>query len=218
MKFAALIPALNEEETVGSVVRACLECGFIDEVIVISDGSTDRTASVARASGAHKVIELQENKGKDFALNAGAQATGADYLVLLDADLIGLRPEHVRQLVQPIIEGEAEATLGLFKRGYLHTDLAQAVTPFLSGQRAISHKAWQEAISSHVGVGFGLEILLERFLKSKGLIVKKVFLSGVSHRMKEEKLGLKKGLLSRLHMYWQIIKVLFSKKPQDADK
>lgn len=218
MKFAALIPALNEEQTVGSVVQACLACGIIDEVIVISDGSTDSTVEIARSSGAHKIIELEENMGKDFALNQGAQATDADYLVLLDADLIGLKPEHIRQLVQPVKEREAEATLGIFRKGNLHTDLAQAVTPFLSGQRVIPYRVWLEAISNHVGVGFGLEVLLEKFLKSKGIKVKKVFLRGVSHRTKEEKLGLRKGLLFRLRMYSQIFRVIINKKPRNRGK
>lgn len=218
MKFAALIPALNEEQTVGSVVQACLASGIIDEVIVISDGSTDSTAKVARSSGAHRVIELQKNMGKDFALNEGAQATDADYLLLLDADLVGLKPEHVRQLVQPVREREAEATLGIFKKGSFHTDLAQAVTPFLSGQRVIPYQIWSEAISNRIGVGFGLEVLLEKFLKSRGIKTKKVFLHGVSHRTKEEKLGMGKGFCFRLRMYSQILRVIFNKERRETGK
>ncbi|MCR4428874.1 MAG: glycosyltransferase family 2 protein [Caldiserica bacterium] len=220
MKFTALIPALNEGKTVGAVVKSCLESGLIDEVIVISDGSTDSTAEVARESGAHKVIELPQNKGKDYALNAGALASQSDYLVLLDADLMGLKPEHIRQLIQPILKGEAEATLGLFKKGSLPTDLAQAVTPFLSGQRVLPRWAWEEGVAPQVGVGFGLEVVLERFLKSKGIKVEKVYLPGLSHRMKEQKMGFGKGFLSRMKMYFQIFKALFGKgaKTEGRDK
>ncbi len=218
MKFTALIPALNEEKTVGGVVKSCLESGLISEVIVISDGSTDSTAEVARSSGAHKVFELPENKGKDFALNVGAQGSQSDFLVFLDADLIGLKPEHVRQLIQPIIEGRAEATLGLFKKGSFPTDFAQTVTPFLSGQRVLPRWVWEEGVAPQVGVGFGLEVVLERFLKTRGIKVEKVFLPGLSHRMKEQKMGFGKGLVSRLKMYLQILRALFSNGPKNAQK
>lgn len=216
MRFTALIPALNEEKTVGGVVKSCLESGLIDEVIVISDGSTDFTAQVAHSSGAHKVIELPQNQGKDFALNVGVLNSRSDFLVFLDADLIGLKPEHIRQLIQPIIEGRAEATLGLFKKGSFPTDLAQVVTPFLSGQRVLPRWVWEEGVAPQVGVGFGLEVLLEKFLKSRGIKVEKVFLPGLSHRMKEQKMGFGKGLLSRLRMYFQILKALFGKSPRNA--
>lgn len=211
MRFAVLIPALNEEFTVGAVVRACLESRYLDEVIVISDGSCDRTAEVARASGAHKVIELPQNRGKDYALKVGAHSTEAEYLVLLDADLIGLKPEHIEALVLPIIKREAETTLGLFKKGDFRTELAQVVTPFLSGQRVISKKTWEEAILPEATVGFGLEIVLQRYIKAQGLALNKVYLHGLSHRMKEEKLGLKRGFLSRMRMYLQILKAVFRK-------
>ena len=67
MKVAAVIPAYNEERTVASVVRAVREAPSISEVIVVDDGSTDRTAQVARQAGA-RVVHLETNVGKGGAM------------------------------------------------------------------------------------------------------------------------------------------------------
>ena len=81
MKVAVIIPALNEEKTIKSVIKPCLESELIDEIIVVSDGSTDKTVEVARDTGV-KVIELKENIGKAGALITGVKNTDADILLL----------------------------------------------------------------------------------------------------------------------------------------
>mgnify|MGYP001415364370 FL=1 len=63
MCVSAIIPAYNEEKTIGGVLRTIKSVSLITEIIVISDGSTDGTAQIARNYGAH-VIELSENIGK----------------------------------------------------------------------------------------------------------------------------------------------------------
>ena len=101
-RVAAVIPAYNEAERIGDVLSAVCAVDEIAEVIVVSDGSTDDTADVARKVGPKvKVLELASNQGKGAALLAGVQTTTAGVLVLLDADLVGLQPEHVESLLQP---------------------------------------------------------------------------------------------------------------------
>lgn len=204
MKTAAIIPAYNEERTIGEVIKAVQQVPFIEETIVVSDGSEDQTANVARALGA-KVINLPENLGKGGAMMVGVESTDADIVLFLDADLIGLQPFHVVDLVLPVLEGRAEMTVGIFGHGRFATDLAQFVAPYLSGQRTVKRELMKQ-LSNLELTRFGVEVALTRFAKTAGISVLEVELRDMSHVMKEEKLGVVRGVLARLKMYWEIAK------------
>ncbi len=200
-----VVPAYNEAATVGRVVRAALASGA-GSVVVVDDGSSDGTAEAAAAAGAD-VVRLGQNRGKGGALQAGAMAAHEDVLVLLDADLVGLRPEHVRSLAAPVLAGEVEMTRGIFTGGRFRTSLAQRVTPQLSGQRGLS----REALLSVPGLGdsrYGVEVAITRHAIRCGWRFVDVPLPGVSQVMKEEKRGLLKGLGSRARMYGDIVMAL----------
>lgn len=203
-RVAAIIPAYNEESNIGAVLRTLKQVPEVNEVIVVNDGSTDRTGEVARSFGV-RVVDLPANQGKGAALKAGAAITRAEVLLFLDADLIGLRPRHVRALVAPILSGETDATVGIFDGGRPTTDWAQALAPFLSGQRALRRELIAGADSLD-DAGFGVELQIHRLLKRLGKAPKEVILDDVSQVMKEEKLGLVKGLYARMRMYWEIIR------------
>jgi glycosyltransferase involved in cell wall biosynthesis len=207
-RVSVVIPAYNEEETVADVVSACARVPAIDEVIVVDDGSTDETAARARAAGA-KVIEHGENRGKAAAMKSGYEATTAPVLLFLDADLIGLHPGHVHDLIQPVLSGEADMAVGVFGDGRVATDLAQMVAPYLSGQRVVRREVLADMFREEPDADqarFGIEVALTKFAKTHGCRVVEVVLEEMSHRMKEEKLGLVKGAAARLKMYYEILK------------
>src|SRR5690606_7080704 len=104
----------------------------VDEIIVVSDGSTDATPQVAEQFGA-KVINLSMNLGKGGAMKVGVTHCNADTVLFLDADLIGLTPRHIKNLLQPVINDEVAMSIGVFGDGRFSTDLAQKISPFLSG-------------------------------------------------------------------------------------
>ncbi len=200
---AVIIPAYNEGSRVGKVIEAARAASLVSEVIVVSDGSTDDTADVARSMGA-RVIELPRNVGKGGALKVGIDATTAEVLAFIDADLIGLAPRHVDDLIRPVANGEADATLGTFAGGRAPTSIAQRITPGLSGQRALRASLVRGLAIEHAG--FGVEVVLNKRLASAGARVRRVALEGVSQFMKEEKRGGVEGFASRLRMYWEILK------------
>jgi polyisoprenyl-phosphate glycosyltransferase len=206
MRVIAIIPAYNEEKTIGDVLEVVKKTDIVDSIIVVSDGSTDGTVEVARSHGVH-VIELKENLGKGGAMSAGMVSSESDIILFLDADLLGLTEAHVRSLVQPVMTGEAEMTLGLFDRGRLATDLALKVAPFLTGQRAV-RRSLLEQISDMEISRFGVEVAITRHIEHRGIPVKAVTLHDMSHVMKEEKMGLVKGFAARMKMYWEIVKSL----------
>lgn len=206
--ITAVIPAYNEEGTIGKTVSVLCQVAEINEIIVVSDGSEDDTAEEAKKAGA-RVIELPENMGKGGAMMAGVALARGEIILFLDADLIGLTPDHVRSLIHPVLKGEVEMSIGIFEKGRLATDLAQFVAPYLSGQRALK-KELLKAIEDIEDTGFGVEVALTKYAHDQALKIREVELAGMSHIMKEEKMGLTRGLAARMKMYWEIAKTVGS--------
>lgn len=215
MNVTAIIPAYNEERTIAGVVSCVKRVDKIQKVIVVSDGSTDRTAEIARECGAD-VIELEENVGKGGAIKAGVSECGTEIILFLDADLLGLTEQHVLDLIQPVLENQADMTVGIFRNGRVVTDLAQKVTPYLSGQRAI-RKSIIEKLPNMDIARYGVEVALTKYLKKYSARVMEVDLPDMTHVTKEEKLGLVKGVQARLKMYWDIVKILGNNKKKEQD-
>lgn len=104
MRVIAVIPAFNEEKTIGRVVRRAKK--FASRVIVIDDGSVDKTAEIAKKSGA-VVLENKKNRGCGYSKIRGIKVAikqKADIIVTLDADLQH-RPEDIPRFVEKINEG-----------------------------------------------------------------------------------------------------------------
>ncbi len=210
MNISAVVPAYNEAARIGAVLRPLVSCPLVDEVIVVDDGSNDGTAEVARKFGV-KVIELPENRGKASALDAGVSAAKNDVLLFLDADLVGLRTEHIERLIEAYRDGEVDMVVGVFTDGRMNTDLAQFINPFASGQRIISRSLWDRAKEKVHEMDYGIEIALSKLAVKEGWRKEKVKLDGVTHVLKEEKRGFSQGIKERLKMYGDMIKWLIKK-------
>ncbi|CDF57946.1 glycosyltransferase family 2 protein [Thermobrachium celere] len=206
MKIDCIIPAYNEERTVGEVINVVKEVEIIRNIIVVNDGSTDNTANIAREKGA-TVIENPKNLGKGGAIKNGIENTDADIILLLDADLIGLTKKHVIDLLTPVMNDEADMTVGIFSSGRLATDLAQFVAPNLSGQRALKRYVI-DTMDNLDMTKYGVEVALTKHASKMKYRVINVELKDMTHIMKEEKLGLKKGIKARLKMYYDILRCL----------
>jgi glycosyltransferase involved in cell wall biosynthesis len=214
MKVTAVIPAYNEEENISRVLETVMKSKELSQVIVVSDASTDRTAKIAQEMGA-EVIALSSNKGKAGAIMAGVEATSAEIILLLDADLIGLTPQHVTDLINPIIYDNADMTIGFFTSGRVCTNLSQRITPFLNGQRAVKRELL-ESISNLELTKYGIEVVLSRFARANQSKVIWVEMPKMNQVMKEEKNGFLRGFIARLLMYWEIIKAFTFRLPPSS--
>jgi glycosyltransferase involved in cell wall biosynthesis len=110
-RIAVVIPALNEESSIGLVVQA-IPRPLVAEIIVVDNGSTDRTETVARDSGA--MVLFESRKGYGYACLAGihhAVNNGAEIIVFLDGDFSDY-PEELPKLVWPIIEQGYDMVIG----------------------------------------------------------------------------------------------------------
>lgn len=113
--IVAIIPALNEEQSVGKVLDALPD--IINKVIVVDNGSTDRTAEVARAHGA--VVCVEPRRGYGQACLAGLDAAAAyspTIIVFADADFSD-DPSDVTRVIAPILNGSADLVIGSRIRG-----------------------------------------------------------------------------------------------------
>lgn len=111
---SVVIPAKNEAATIGRVVKEVLELEFIDEVIVVNDGSTDDTGSLAQKSGA-KVISHEHSKGNGAAVKAGARSATSDVIVFMDGD--GQHnPQDIGRLLDRLNAG-ADMVIGARQKG-----------------------------------------------------------------------------------------------------
>lgn len=110
-EVVALIPAYNEERFIGSLVLAVRS--FVDYVVVVDDGSTDRTAAIARAAGA-VVVQHPLNQGKAEAVNTGfshLRQLGPQAVVMLDGDGQH-RVDDIPAVLAPVLAGEADVVVG----------------------------------------------------------------------------------------------------------
>lgn len=115
MWVSVVIPALNEEEPIGEVVREVIATGIPREVVVVDNGSTDLTAECARNAGA-RVISAPRGYGRACAAGVAAVSDECDVLVFLDGDGSDV-PRFIPALVEPIINGTHDFVIGSRTRG-----------------------------------------------------------------------------------------------------
>jgi len=204
-RVAAIIPAYNEERTIAGVVTAAKESDLLDEVIVVSDGSTDKTSARARKAGAI-VFDLPIKHGKGAAMLHGVTQTDAEILLFLDADLTGLSAQHIKKLVEPVFRGEKVMVTGIRDRGWFLSKLGGHL-PLIGGERALQRFVI-ENISDKYLKGFMAESALNYYCRSRGLAYGSVFLRGLNMRKKMEKVGVLKGLGEYIKMYFQVVKAM----------
>ena len=196
MKLVAVIPAYNEEKNIGQVIRGVKK--YARNIIVIDDGSTDRTEQIALENGAKVYCHLI-NRGLGGALATGIKAAlleEADIVLTLDAD--GQHdPDEIPKIVKPIIEDKADFVIGsrflqhqpvpLFRR--LGNYFFNFITFFLfgiwstdsqSGMRAFNKKAAENLEIYTNKMEVSSEILNEiqvRHLRLKEVPIKSIYTS-----------------------------------------
>lgn len=199
MKLSIVIPAYNEEATIESIIRRvqAVDLGAVEkEIIVVNDGSQDGTEQVLRGIPGIRRLAHERNSGKGAALTTGFRAATGDIILIQDADL-EYDPRDYAAVIQPIVEGRADAVMGsrfilyklkLFGKRrspyffhYLGNQLITTVTNLLYGQRFTDYEGCYKAFRRPVvaetpvlAVGFEFDNELMCKLLRKGARVAEV--------------------------------------------
>jgi len=226
VKIDVLIPSYNEEKNIQHTLKGledfeedfCKERGLDLEIIVIDDGSSDRTYEKALKLKVH-AIRLKNNTGKGNALQEGFNRSTGDIVVFLDADLKESSYE-VYKLVLPIISDEADVVIAKFKPtskkggfGFVKAlafygiklFTGKEITTALSGQRAFKREILTDI--KKIPDGFGLEVGMLIDILRKGYSIKEVDVD-MYHDVTGRDI---KSFIHRGKQFWDIFKVLVSK-------
>jgi len=189
--ISVVIPAYNEEKTIEKIVSLLTQIFFIDEIIVVNDGSTDRTADILKEFYEFpniKVINHAKNTGKGYSLYSGIKNSTGEILVFLDADLINLNKFHILKLINPLIYNEADMVLGYppKEKGFVNK-----INPFrsLTGERALYRRDIVPVLELIKDSGYGVETIINDRFKVKR--VKRINLDGLIHPIKTQKVDKK---------------------------
>ena len=175
-RVVALVAAYNEEERIGRTVKALLGLTEIDDVVVVADGTTDRTAHEAAAAGA-RVLVASRRMGKGDALDAALDLVApAETYVLIDGDVAESAAE-ARKLIEPVLDGRLDLAVGQLQaqpgggfglvkrmaRWMIRRTGFHAEEP-LSGQRAVTRTALEAArpLAGRFGTEVGMTMDLAR--------------------------------------------------------
>ncbi len=197
-RVAAIIPTYNEGQRLRPVLESLSECGIIQEIIVVDDGST-YPPLWSTTFPKVRLIRHEKNVGKGAAMESGIRATNATYIFFCDADLIGFLPEHAEAIITPVISGTYRTFLGIRANPE-----QQAVFLFAlnSGERCVYRTDW-ETLPAFYKKGFRVETGLNFFAKKNG---DKFGYKVLSYRqtLKERKYGMWEGIRERWRMIYEV--------------
>ena len=126
MTISIIIPAKNEEKTIGNVISVVKERA--DEVIVVDGHSVDMTREIAEQAGAKVILQTKKMfPGKGNAMKTGLDAATCDVVIYVDADMENIQAEWIDKMVHPIINGEADITKADYIRGEMDAPVTKLV-------------------------------------------------------------------------------------------
>jgi glycosyltransferase involved in cell wall biosynthesis len=113
MRVSFIVPAYNEESTIGEVLERVEALGFNSQIVVVDDGSTDGTVALLEewGKGEDRVVIRQKNRGKGAAIRAAIPHLDGDITVIQDADM-EYDPADIPMLIEPIRRGAADVVFG----------------------------------------------------------------------------------------------------------
>lgn len=227
--LSILMPAYNEERTIRTVLRRVLELQLdLQEIIVVDDGSTDRTAQFVEEFADEfpriRLIRQDRNRGKTAAIARAIEAATGEILIIQDADL-EYDPAEIPEVIAPILEGQADVVYGsrfMVRRAarvlYFYHYVANSFLTLLSNlltNRNMSdietcYKAFRADVikplrlTSH---GFGMEVEITAMVCQTHARTYEVPISYYGRTYEEgKKIGMKDGIWAILYiLYFNLI-------------
>ncbi len=216
-KVSCVIPAFNEEKTIAGVIEVCLNTPEIDEVIVVSDGSEDKTVTEAKKiKGKVKIIDLKQNHGKGYAVAQGIKEAKNELLLFMDADFINLQPYHLSSIINPVLSNQVDMVIGpnlALEKPFLQRTLL--TTPFC-GQRCLRKKEILPFLKKMERSKYGLEVLLNDIFRKKRIIATPIISNKELHLLKHKKQD--NWLPRYIQEMWEIVQLTAKNKSKEYRK
>lgn len=206
MRISCVIPAYNEEKSIGRTLEAALGAG-LGEVLVVDDASSDDTQAIVRRFPGVRLLVLPGRSGKSRAVARGIAEAAGDHILMLDADLLGLTADHLAALIEPVRAGRAEVVISL--RANSPAWMKRIDLDFMSGERLLP-KALVEPHLAHMAAlrGFDLEVFLNRLIIEQEKRLETVMMEDVWNDMKWNKHGIVKGLRDEVVLWAEIFRTV----------
>ena len=206
-RISCVICALNEGPRIGAVLDVAAAHPLVTEVIVVDDGSTDDTAQVVARYPSVRLISHAKNQGKSKAVATGVAAAAHDLLMLLDADLKGLRDEDLTSLAAPVLDGRAAVSMSL-RRNSLAIFRAVGID-FVSGERVVDKALLADVLQEiHRLPRFGIEVFMNQRIIAARRPVAIANWRDVTQARKAEKLGWWRGIRAEGRMILDLMRAV----------
>jgi glycosyltransferase involved in cell wall biosynthesis len=225
--LSVVVPAYNEEATLGEIVRRLLDVPHLLEIVIVNDCSKDATAQVAeelaKQHPAIRVVHHPVNRGKTEALKTGFALTRGEIVIVQDADL-EYDPAEIIEVISPILQGEADVVYGsrfLVRKAsrvlYFYHYIANKGLTFLSNlctnvnmtDVETCYKAFRGDIIRNMIItssGFGFEIeVTAKICKLRGAIYE----VPISYHGRTYEQGKKIGMKDGIAALWYIVRYNF---------
>lgn len=204
-QVTCIIPAYNEGKRIGAVIATAVAHPLISEVIVVDDGSTDETASVAENFPDVLLLRLSGNSGKTRAVGAGLAKATSQFIMLIDADLAGVNGDDLTRLIQPVLKGDAEVSMSLRRNApWLWRKIG---IDYISGERVMPFGLIANRLSELERLPrFGLEVWLNQIFVAENSAIAVIKWDGVESPIKVRKHGFVRGVLADAAMIRDLFK------------
>jgi glycosyltransferase involved in cell wall biosynthesis len=209
MKISCIIPAYNEEKRIDKIlsVVAPLIGKVIYEVIVIDDGSLDKTREIIKKYPAINLIEKNINEGKSAAVADGIGASEGDYICLLDADLQDLNEKNIRDLINPIESGISDVAISYRKNAWPLFPFKKI--DYLSGERIFPKTSIIYSLAEMRQLpSFGLEVFLNKIIILNHMQISIVQWPNVENVFPWNKHGWFRGIKQSIKMFHNILSTI----------
>ena len=227
MLISIIIPAYNEEKTVTAIIEkvksVSLPPGISREIIIVNDGSKDKTAEILNSYAGDNQVKIfhKDNGGKTSALLMGFSKARGDIMLVQDADL-EYDPNEYEKLLEPILKGEYQVVYGSRFLGKINgmefiNRFANVISNWtfslLWGNRitdintcykVFTRKAFEGITITTQNFAFETEVTI-KFLK-KGLKIKEI---PIAYQARTREQGKKIRWSTAIQMYWPILKYRF---------
>jgi glycosyltransferase involved in cell wall biosynthesis len=205
--ISCVVCAYNEADRIRNILDVIHCHPALTEVIVVNDGSTDDTEALIRLYPTIRVLSHTPNRGKTYALSRGIAAARCEYLMLLDADLAGIKPADIDALAAPVMRGEADVSISL--RSNSLWIYRQFGLDFVSGERVVPKWLLEHAVEAMQRLPrWGGEVYMNELFIRQGCRISVVRWRRVVNIRKYEKAGFWRGTMAEMKMIADAASVL----------